>query len=110
MTAEAESAIATHLGALVREQPGVIAVYRSGQPVERTIAKVADALLTGRGDGPEPIVKVRGGRVTVTAAIGVETESAAQTCRAVHDRIAEWLDSRGHHDHAIIVTIAYVTS
>ena len=109
MTA-ADSLMAARIGALVRAQPGVIAVYRAGQPVGRAIAAVKDALVPGHADDPEPTVSVHGDRVSVAAAIGVESDSAVETCRAVYDRIAEWLIGHGRGDYEIIVTVAYVKS
>jgi len=100
--------MALAIDALVRNHAGVAALYRSGNALEAAVTAVKDALQPeGAAAQPFSDVSGDGGRIGVVVTIGVDSESAVETCRAVHDDIAGWLRERVHDDHAITVTVAH---
>ncbi len=106
MTTAPHADAAAPLDEVVRGTPGVGTLYRSDPLLSRIVASGTRALQ----GAPDRLVLLdeRDGSVTVTATIGVEQASAAQTCRAVHDAIAAHLRRHGVVDPTIVVTVARV--
>lgn len=106
MSASSPHEIARAAELAVRSVPGVAALYRTGTPVGNAIA-AAVSLLAGTEGQDLVEVSERNGALHVTVSIGVVT-SAAETCRAVHDRLDATLRALGRPDSTIHVTVAHV--
>ncbi|HEY0246809.1 MAG TPA: hypothetical protein VGC45_00985 [Gryllotalpicola sp.] len=97
---------AQELDTVIRNTPGVTALYRSSGLLGQVIAEGRRALAV------EAYARVTesGGKLAVTVTIGTGGDSAVDTCRAVHDTITTWMHKHGHPNTAITVTIAHVTA
>lgn len=95
-----EESVAAALEALLRQVPGVIAIYPSA-PAPAVIVGTLLAPLTS-GSAPSLVtVTTAAGEVTVVASIGVDDEAAAPTTgRAAHDCIVGYLAS--HRTHPLL--------
>ena len=97
------------LDALVRQVPGVASLYRSGPLLAGAVAAARDALVAEGETQPMVSVGERDGRTSVAVTIGVRSDSAAVTCRAVHDAILAWSREQQLDEPPVIaVTVAHV--
>ncbi len=101
---------AAALDELVRGVPGVSMLYRSGGVLGRAVAAGKAAVHVSGEAGPYVEFAETADAVKVEVTVGVDADSAAQACRAVHDAIAAWLRARGRGEAVITVTVAQVTA
>ncbi len=105
MTTVPVEEMSAELDELIRQVPGVATLYRSGPLAARVVAAGREAV---RADRSEPMVVVDrdGDRTTVEATIGVDSRSAAETCRAVYDAVSAWSKTAGPTEVAVRITVA----
>lgn len=109
MNSPTRHATCAALEALVRQVPGVTAIYRPGRRLGRTRSAMTRPSTQETGD--EPLIRVTntGGRMHITVEIGISTESATGTCRAVYTTISDWLREQDLREGRVEVTIAHVS-
>lgn len=107
MTASTQE-LAAELDELIRRIPGVGALYRSGSLLSRAVAAGREALNSAGETAPYVRLSETGTTPTVNVSIGVDGDSAVETCRSVHDAISARLREHGYPDATIMVTVAHV--
>lgn len=110
MTATAPDIDVAPLQTLIRQLPGVTALYRSPDgPLHRLATSVVAEASRRPVDGA-PLVRVENvdGGLTITVVIGTGEAPATTTCRLVHDTIAQWCREQGVRPTTIRITIAQV--
>ncbi len=109
MSTTESDALAGALEALVLRVPGVTTLYRSGSAVGAVTATVVSALRSSSSKGDRLVLVGESGEGrAVTVTIGIDADSAAEVCRAVHDAIADHLRGLGLVSGGIEVTVAQV--
>ena len=99
-----------HLDALVREVPGVDALYPAGSIVATVVNATLNAVAHRAPNAPLVLVEQRADGVRVTAKIGIgATESSSEVCARVHDALsASMLKFGAPPVEQIIVIVASV--
>lgn len=98
------------LETLVRQVPGVTAIYRPSRTLGQTLSAMKRPLSHEAGDEPLVHVTDTDGRLHVTVTIGTRTEPATSTCRTVYDTISDWLREHDLHEGRVEVTVAQVNN
>ncbi len=101
---------AGELDTVIRNTPGVAALYRTGGLLGTVVAEGKRMLSPDTDTEPYTRIAESDGKPAVTVAIGVNGASAQRVCRAVHDAIRERLRQHGLGEATITVTVAHVAT